>query len=114
MTKELFIESIEALEKQYRWDEECNQMLEKVFQDSSMLFYDNHYLSNHLLKILQVEFNDLTAHSWIEYFCYERDFGKKKGSNKCVSEIGKYVKFSTPENLYDFLIKNKNQSLIKS
>jgi hypothetical protein len=112
MTKELFIESIEALEKQYKWDEECNQMLEKVFQDSSMLFYDNHYLSNQLLKILQVEFNDENALSWIEYFCYERDFGKKKGSDKSVQVGNRYVKFSTPENLYDFLMKNKHESKI--
>lgn len=106
ITKELFIESIEAIRKQHEHDVECSLVLKKIYANAftTNLLYDNHILSNQLTKILQVALNDEHEHSWIEYYMWEMDFGKKDlgvwrkdGSKVDLSDAGK---------LYDFLIEN--------
>ena len=108
MTKELFIECIEAIRKQYELDVEIAKGLGKVFPDAfhANLLPRNHFLSNALLKVLQVEMNDEITDSWIEYFLWELDFGKKNKELE-VKKDGETVLMSTPGELYDFLFSNK-------
>ena len=108
MTKELFIECIEAIRKQYELDVEIAKNLEKVFTDAFYpnLMPRNHYLQNALLKVLQVEMNDEKSYSWIEHYLWELDFGKKNKELE-VKKDGEIVPMSTPGELYDFLFSNK-------
>jgi hypothetical protein len=103
MNKETFIKAIEALEKQENYNFEFSEKLGKCFPNahSANLLPDNHFLSNILIQILQEEMNDMD--NWIEWFCYEKDFGKYEDI-KAYDEDGKEIPMSTTEELYNFLI----------
>jgi hypothetical protein len=105
MTKELFTKSINAIEKQHRLDLEIARNLAKVFTDagSANLLPNNHFLQNALMELLQVEMKDDHKDSWIEHYCWELDFGKKKHLK--ITQHGKPVKMNNASDLYDFLIK---------
>jgi hypothetical protein len=111
MNKELFIECIDAIQKQINLDKEIAGHLSKAFPDAfeANLLPKNHFLSNALIHVLQHEMNDLTlcdlGQSWIEYFLWELDFGKENWRLK-VTDKGKEIPMSTAEELYDFLKHN--------
>jgi len=110
MTRELFIESLKALENQYKYDEEVGKNLGKIFPNAfeANLLPNNHFVTNALIKVLQVENNDLKlckyGQSWIEYFCFELDFGRayKKGM---IIDKEKYIDFSDSGKVWDYLNK---------
>jgi hypothetical protein len=110
MNKELFIKAINELQKQIQNDIEFSENLGKAFPDAFPAnLMPRNILPNILLEILQHEMNDLTlceyGQSWIEYFCYELDFGKENWRLK-VTDKGKEIPMSTAEELYDFLKHN--------
>ena len=107
MQKDLFIETIKKLKQQQDHDTECSELLSKIYNDAFTpnLFYDNSFLSEQLVKILQVEMQDDKA-TWIEYFIYDLDFGKKKGDNSAWRKDGSVIDLSDAGKLYDFLIEN--------
>ena len=94
------------MDHQYKLDISNAELLTKVFKDShsANLLPDNHYLTNILIRILQEEFKDKTAHSWIEYYCYELDFGRENWRLKARDENKKEIPLSNPEQLYNLLI----------
>lgn len=108
MTRELFIESIEALKKQYEYDIEISKNLTKVFPYAfeANLLPENHFINNALIKVLQVENNDLElckyGISWIEYFCFELDFGTKYKSGMIIDK-GENIDFSDSGKVWDYL-----------
>lgn len=107
MEKQTFIDCVNALEKQTRQDIANSELLAKVFKDShsANLLPDNHHLTNILIRILQEEFKDKTAaHSWIEYYCYELDFGAENWRLKAYDENKKEIPLSNAEQLYNLLI----------
>ena len=108
MEKQTFIDCINALEKQTRQDIANSVLLAKVFKGShsANLLPDNHYLTNIIIKILQEEFKDKSADSWIEYYCYELDFGAENWRLKTYDENKKEIPLSNPEQLYNLLISN--------
>lgn len=112
MKKELFIETIEAIQKQIEFDIEVSKHLSNAFPDAfrANLLPKNDILSNALIKVLKVEMNDLEVcqhgQSWIEYFLWELDFGRENYRLK-VTQDGKEVKMSNASELYEFLMKNR-------
>jgi hypothetical protein len=104
MTKELFIESIEALEAQYRHDDKCADALQSIYQSSIILTYDNHKVCNQLIKLLRIEMVDDHDESWIDYYIDELDFGRKWKPGMIVIS-GVRVRLKTPEDLYKLLTR---------
>ena len=108
MDKKLFVESIEAIKKQVQLDLEVAKHLGQAFPDAfeANLLPKNHFLQNALIKVLQAEMNDLElceyGQSWIEYFCFELNFGAENYRLKVYSE-GKEIPMSNASELYDFL-----------
>jgi hypothetical protein len=108
MKKETFIHAIEALEKQIKYDILIATKLSEAFTNSysANLMPDNHFISNALLKVLQENMNDNQlceyGQSWIEYYCFELDFGKENWRLK-VTVNGKEIPLSNASQLYDFL-----------
>lgn len=108
MTRELFVEAINALQSQYLYDIEVSQNLGKAFPDAftANLLPNNNILSEMLIKILQIETNDLKGRdSWINYFCYELNFGEENYRLK-VYDNDVIVPLSNANDLYDLLTKN--------
>jgi len=108
MERKLFIESIKALENQYKNDIEVSKNLAKAFPNAfdANLLPDNHFVNNAIMKVLQVENNDteLCEHgqSWIEYFCFELDFGRKYKKGM-IKDNSKNIDFSDAGKLWDYL-----------
>jgi len=117
MTRELFIETIEALKNQYEYDIEVSKNLAKAFPNAfdANLLPENHLLNNALIKILQVENNDLElcehGQSWVEYFCFELYFGEKYKKGM-ITDKGKNIDFSNSGKVWDYL--NNRQRWQKS
>ncbi|MEA2041152.1 MAG: hypothetical protein U9N85_01180 [Bacteroidota bacterium] len=109
MTKELFIEAVNAIEKQIRYDIEVSKNLGKVFPNahSANLLPENHYINNVLIKVLQEEMGDteLCEHgqTWIEWFCFETDFGNESWRLNAYDENKQLIKMSNAAELFDYL-----------
>ena len=105
MKKKTFIKAIEAIKAQLEHDHNVSTQLGRVFSDAfeANLYYDNHFLSEGLLNVLQVELGD--KGEWIGYFCYELDFGKKYKPGCATNADGTNIDLSTAGKLYDFLKK---------
>ena len=108
MEKELFVQSINAIEDQIKYDISVSEHLGKAFPESftANLLPKNDYLQNALLKVLQFAMNDTAlcpmGQSWIEYFCWELDFGQENYRLK-VTDNGKNIPMSNAGELWDFL-----------
>ena len=103
MTKELFIEAIEAIRLQEEHDNNYIDLLSKVFPDAfeANLLYDNSFIKGGLLKLLSELMHD--NGEWIEYFIYELDYGKKYKKGCATYEDGKNIDLSNAGALYEFL-----------
>lgn len=108
MTKEQFVAAIDALEKQYRHDEKCSDAIRICFADAVLCTYNNDYVTNALVAVLQDAMNDAHKHSWIEYYLYELNFGKdwKKGK---VTFDGVDFPLSNAGELWDILEVAKSE-----
>lgn len=103
MERELFIDAINAIEQQIRYDIEVSKKLGEAFPNAhtANLLPDNHFICNALIKVLQEEMND--NQRFIEWFCFETDFGKKSYRLQAFDEFKKLIKINNAGDLYDFL-----------
>ena len=103
MNKLLFVETINAIKSQYEHDTKCSEAFKLILPNDYTSSYDNHWVINQLIKLLQIEFKDNHKDSWIEYFIYELDFGKKHKLGYAKTDLGEPINLSTAEYLFDFL-----------
>ena len=108
MTKELFIATINSIQKQIEIDRKNSSMLQEMFPDDRIYCgYNNSELFNALNKILKESMKD--KYDWIDYFMYELDFGEKYYDGCVLDKDKSIIDLSTAENLYEFLIKTYNK-----
>jgi hypothetical protein len=109
MTKELFIETMNALTEQYEHDIKCVRAFEVILPNSHISMYDDSRLYSQIIKILRIQMDDDTDVSWIDYYVDELDFGRLWKPGKVV--IGeKDVRLETPEDLWNLLTRQKEWS----
>lgn len=61
-----------------------------------------------VVKLLENMFND--RGNWISWWLYEQDYGRSVNIDDVFDkEIGKFVDLTTPEKLYDYLIKEMEE-----
>ncbi len=106
-TKEMFVETIGELKKQYDHDRKCSEAFQVILPTDFISGYNNSKLTNQLVKILAIAFNDNHEHSWIEYFLWELDWGAKYKEGSCTNPDGSFINLSDAGSLYDFLIQRK-------
>ena len=102
-SRELFVETINELEKQYNHDTKCSDAFRVILPNDFVSNYDNHFITNQLIKIIQIAMNDNHKHSWIEYYMYELDFGKKYKFGCATMKDGTNIHLSNAYCLWDFL-----------
>lgn len=113
MKKNTFINAINALEIQIRHDIKQSEKLGDAFPNvhTANLLPDNHFISDALMQVLKEAMNDVKScefgQSWIEWFCFETDFGNESYRLKAYDENGQHIKMDNAGDLYDFLIQNK-------
>ena len=105
ITRQHFIEIIEAIKKQYDYDIMCAGYASKLYPDAfeANLIYNNSHLSNALFKFVQMAFNDNHKESLIEYYCWELDFGKEYVKGCVKTQDGTIIVLSDAGKLYDYL-----------
>lgn len=101
-SKELFVETINEIEKQHRHDSKCSEAFKVILPNDYTSNYDNHWLQNQLVKVLQIAMNDNHKDSWIEYYMWELDFGRKWKKDS-VKVKGKNFKLQNAYDLWDLL-----------
>lgn len=110
ISRELFIKTIDAIEKQFKHDEKCSEALSILFDDG-VGFYNYFTVLSALENILKEEMSDNHKDSWIDYFIYELDFGEKWTKDSITHQDidGKKIsiKMRNAGELYDYLILNK-------
>jgi len=112
MKKETFVEAIEAIEKQIRYDIEVSKKLSEAFPNAyaANLLPDNHFISNMLIKVLKEEMNDNEVckygQGWIEWFCFETDFGNESYRLQAFDENKQIIEMNNASDLYEFLISS--------
>ena len=104
ISKKLFVETINELQKQFKHDDKCSNAFKIILPEDYVSAYDNHWIQNALIKLLQIQFDD--KGSWIEYFIYDLNFGKEYKGVCVTDENGINIKLSSAGKLYDFLIAN--------
>ena len=125
MTKEAFCQLINALKDSKTHDDELCDELDNLFRkhrpEQDMGLRGCHFwqiindsrLEDAVVKVLEAEFED-EEDSWISYYIYELEFGTKPYSSQCGSEVdGTPICLTTPEELYDFVIKNMKEKRAK-
>lgn len=101
----LFDKIIESIKNQMEHDEKCSDAFKIILPDNYISFYNNEHLNVMIFNLLKMAFNDNIEHSWIEYFIYELDFGKKYKDGMILEKDGSLINLSTTKKLYNFLIK---------
>ena len=56
-----------------------------------------------VIKLLHNIFGEADRDEWIDYFCFELDFGKKWKEGTITEKDGTDIKLETPEDLYNYL-----------
>ena len=111
MTKNVFIETINFMKTRHDNEIVINNYLSTEFGDAIFYPYSNYEAQ--MIKVLEDIFSD--TGEWISYYIYELDFGRQWKTG-CITEDGKDIPLSTPEELYDMLsdnLKDKIQELQK-
>lgn len=103
ISKELFIESIEFMRDRSDKQTEIDKLFREEFQDG--IFWPYMRYESHMAKILKHIMHD-EQNEWIDYFCWERDFGRDTELGDVKEADGTPIPFSTVEDLWNMLIKD--------
>ena len=103
LSKELFIETVEAINKQFKKDIEISEHLGRAFPNAFTpnLLPDNRIINEALIKILKMEMNDKS--NWVEYFMYDLNFGEENYRLKVYDNKKEEIPLTTTEDLYNLL-----------
>jgi len=104
-TKELFVETMDVIEKQYRHDFKCSEAFKVILPFDHVSTYVNHYTTDQLIKILKIAMNDSYD---IRYFIHDLDFGKKYYPG-CIKIDGKNFELKSSSDLWDLLNREENE-----
>lgn len=108
ISKELFIESINAIKQQSELDSKCTDAFRTILQQDYISGYDNSVVVGQMIKLLEELTGDKkepVAGSWIEYFIYELDFGSKYKKGDVRGKDGTIIPLATSEDLWKLLSK---------
>jgi hypothetical protein len=106
ITKEVFIKIMEAIQAQDKHDRACAKAFKVILPNDFTTRYDNDRMIEMLIEILKEAMADTWEYSFIDYFIYELDFGRKYKDGCIVSETKENINLSSIEKLWDFLANN--------
>lgn len=107
LTKEEFCEYINFIKARVEAEDKINDLFTEEFSDSIFLPYGRciDKIVSLLSKIMRCEAIDAWGTNDIDYFIYEMNFGKRWPEYTVYDENEKPIPMSTPEEFYDYLIK---------
>lgn len=102
ISKEDFIKAINDIEKVNKYHDSLNSFFQKNEVDGYIFQPD---CVDTVLRLLHIVFGEADRDNWIEYFCYELNFGKKWKSGCITKKDGTDIKLETSEDLYNYLME---------
>lgn len=102
--KDIFVQTINFMKERNDAMDKINKVFIEEFVDS--IFYPYFKYEAQLVNVLAASFDydDDIIREWIEYYCYELDFGRQHKLGD-VSKNHVSIPLGTPEELYDFLFE---------
>lgn len=100
LTKKEFVDYIDFIKERDEKMEQINNLFTEEFEDS--VFYPYFKYEAKLVGLLKTVMRD--KGEWIDYFIYERDYGRDLKFGDVMDSDGTPIPMSTAEELYDFLI----------
>lgn len=104
MNKELFVNTINEMEKLCKEQELFNDVLKKIDNDFGGCLIHNKTITL-LEDLLKKIVNDES--DYIDYYIWELDFGKKYKDGIITYNDGTIIKLSNPEELYDLIMSEQ-------
>lgn len=104
LSKEDFVDAINDVETVFKYQEGLNNYFRKNNVEGYIFQPD---CSSTVLRLLHLILGDSDKDKWIEYFCFELDFGKKWEPGMITEKDGTDIILKTPEDLYELLERNK-------
>lgn len=99
-----FIKIIDSAESQFRFQDDLNDFFAAHGCDGYIFFPT---LLEEVVGLLENIFND-ESH-WIDYFCYELDFGKEWSAGMVKDVDGNDIPLKTAADLYKLIEKEKKE-----
>ena len=102
LSKEQFINAINDVKNVCRYQESLNNYFRKNNVDGYIFQPD---CSSTVIGLLHTIFGEKDKDEWIDYFCFELDFGKKWKEGTITEKNGTDIILKTAEDLYNLLEK---------
>lgn len=99
LSKEKFIAIINEIKKFRNFEDSINDFIAKNCDDGYIILPNFVYA---IISVLEKMFEDETQ--WIDYFCWEIEFGGKYEPGMIKDYQGNEIKLQTPEDLYNLLM----------
>ena len=100
ISKDDFVLAIEDVKNVNKYTDGLNNYFHKNGVDGYIFQPD---CSETVLRLLHNLFEESDKDGWIEYFCFELDFGAKWKRGMITKKDGSDIKLQTPQDLYDYL-----------
>ena len=105
LSKEEFVKAINDVENVCRYQEGLNNYFRKNNVDGYIFQPD---CSSTVFGLLHTILGEKDKDEWIDYFCFELDFGKKWKEGTITEKNGTEIILKTAEDLYNLLEKQIN------
>lgn len=102
-TKELFIETMEAIKKQQNIDDRCTEAFQIILPTDFVSGYNNSFITHQLIKIVKLHLNDKS--DMVDYFIHDLEWGKKYKRGMITEKNGSEIKIKTISDLWNYLTK---------
>jgi len=102
ITLEQFKSALSDIKRFQEAQDSINDGLKILGQDSSIMITEPELV---VVRLLEAIFND--KGEWISYFLYQLDWGKKYKDGCITDTDGSFIRLSTINELYDFLLKEE-------
>ena len=99
ISKEDFVDAINDVKNVTKYHEGLNSYFRKHNADGYIFQPD---CVATVLRLLHIIFSEADRDNWIEYFCYELNFGEKWTQGCVKQKDGTDIKLETPEDLYNY------------
>ena len=100
ISKEDFVEVMDDLKNVNNYQEGLNKYFREHDVDGYIFQPD---CACSVMKLLHLIFEEADSDEWINYFCFELDFGRKWEPGIISGKDGEPIDLSTPQALYDYL-----------
>lgn len=100
LNKEEFIKIIEEIKKTDNYQNGLNNYFRKNDVDGYIFQPDCVPTS---LRLLHIIFGEADKDNWIEYFCFELDYGRKWKAGMITEKDGTDIVLDSADSLYEFL-----------